>query len=62
MANLLSKQMCPKTDHLSEKHDMQGTNLKWMPLPVNNKGSTLYAKKAEKWILKLPVILMMSYR
>ena len=39
MANLLSKQLrCPKTDHSSEKHNMLGTNLKWMLLAVNIKG------------------------
>ena len=63
MANLLPKRLkCPKSEHLSEKHIMLGTSLKWMPLSVNNKGSTWYAKKAEKWTLKLSVILMMSYR
>ena len=63
MANLLSKQLsCPKTDHSSEKHNMLETNLKWMLLAVNNKGSTLYAKMVKKWTLKLSVILMMSYK
>ena len=49
------------TIYLKNTYSMLETNLKWMFLPVNNKGSTLYAKKAEKWTLKLSVILMMSY-
>ena len=45
MTNLLSKRLkSPKTDHLSEKHNMLGTNLKRMLLPVDNNGSTLYVK------------------
>ena len=63
MANLLSKRLKYfKTEHLSEKYNMLGTNLKWMLLPMNNKGSILYAKKAETCTLKLSVILIMPYR